>query len=489
MPANLETEALLKKCHQEQVTRYWDELSENERKTLCEQVNEIEERVGCVALSELVGESSWTAEKQDNKEIEPANQKDLGVVGADSEETERWNTLGLQQIAESKAAVIVMAGGQGTRLGSTFPKGILGDSSVEGAKMDLPRGKSLFAFQAEKIKRLETLAKSAFPESNPSIAWLVMTSHATHDATKAYFEEQNYFGLESSQIRFFMQGRMPSLDQDGKILLAKKGDISMSPDGNGGIYTALQRSGTLDWMAARGVEWVQVYSVDNILIKVADPVFYGFCAARKVDAAAKTIPKKDASEAVGVFALRNQRYGVIEYSEIGAERAQETTPEGGLLYGAANPAIHCYSLKFLAGPALEYCKRGSIWHLAVKDIPTIEGPVKGIKLETFIFDAFAAADSFGLLQVDRTTEFSAIKNGDDKPRDTPKTASKDILSLHKSWLLAAGVQVGDRPVEISPLVSYAGEGLGDVAEKWELLTKGLGEGEPLVLDSKLMSSL
>eukprot|EP01059_Diplonema_ambulator_P006328 TRINITY_DN16067_c0_g1_i1.p1 TRINITY_DN16067_c0_g1~~TRINITY_DN16067_c0_g1_i1.p1 ORF type:complete len:497 (+),score=91.30 TRINITY_DN16067_c0_g1_i1:53-1492(+) len=473
------TENVLQSSGQEHVLKYWDDLGADEQAALCAQVAEIEKRIGCMKLAELVSESSWSPERQDQKVIEPARKEDMGVVGQDKEETENWWKTGLAEVAKGRAAVCVMAGGQGTRLGSTFPKGILGDPEVEGAKMNLPGGMSLFAIQAARIKRVEVLAGGG------KVSWLVMTSHATHDATVAYFEKKGYFGLDKDQVFFFSQGRMPSLDQDGKILLSQKHDISMSPDGNGGIYVALKASGALDWLHARGVNWVQVYSVDNILIKVADPTFYGFCATRNLDAAAKTVPKKDASEAVGVFALRNGRYGVIEYSEIGKDKAQLTDSSGGLLYGAANPAIHCYSVGFLTGPALEWCKRESIWHLAVKDIPTVEGVQKGIKLETFIFDAFAAADNFGLLQVDRVLEFSAIKNGDDKPRDTPKTAATDLLSLHSKWLHEAGVPVGEMEVEISPEVSYSGEGLEAAADpiKWGKLIESAAPGVPFFLSS------
>ena len=355
----------LEAAGQAQVLQHWADLTDAERDTLDAQVAEVDARVGLSTLGAIV---TGAAAKQDDAaaaaEIQPPAEGAMGDAD-NEEERARWEASGYRLVAQGRCAAVVMAGGQGSRLGSTFPKGILGDASVSGADIGLPSGLSLFGIQAARLLRVQAVAAERYPEeakaaaaaSVAGIPFLVMTSDATHERTQTFFEERSYFGLQPEQVRFFKQGRMPALDSDGKMLLATKGSLCMSPDGNGGIYPALEGSGALGFLAGRGVSWVQVFSVDNILIKAADPVYYGFCEERGCDASAKTAIKADASEAVGVFACRGGAYGVIEYSEIGRERSELTDSKGGLLYGAANLAIHCYSLDFLNGPAIEYCRR------------------------------------------------------------------------------------------------------------------------------------
>eukprot|EP01061_Rhynchopus_euleeides_P011444 TRINITY_DN21021_c0_g1_i1.p1 TRINITY_DN21021_c0_g1~~TRINITY_DN21021_c0_g1_i1.p1 ORF type:complete len:511 (+),score=191.79 TRINITY_DN21021_c0_g1_i1:85-1533(+) len=474
--------AKLEEAGQGQVLRFWEQLDSEGREHLTAEIAEVEARIGLAKLAGLVRQAEdQAAQATQSAEITPPEEAHMGDA-TDAESRKRWHDVGLRLIAEGKCAAAVMAGGQGTRLGSTFPKGILGDGETPGADIGLLGKQSLFALQAHRISRLEKLAAEAHPGTTPRISFLVMTSDATHSITKSFFESRQHFGLQPEQVFFFKQGRMPCMDTEGRILLAQQGALCLAPDGNGGIYPGLQRGGALDFMSQRGVEWMQVFSVDNILVRVADPVFYGFCAERGVDAASKTVAKKDASEAVGVFACRGGDYGVIEYSEIGEERSKETAPSGALLYNAANPAIHCYSLPFLQGPALQYSSRDDVWHRALKDIPTVDGKVKGVKMEGFIFDAFAVAKTFGLLKINRQSEFSAIKNSDDKPRDTPKTAIADLSALHRQWLTAAGVDTGARRVELSPLVSYDGEGLEPLRDTYAGLVAGLGPEDPLYIE-------
>ena len=346
----------LKAVGQEQVLEHYVDLSAEQRAGLDAEIAEVEARIGLAKIATLVEVAEAAQASNHSPTITPPAEADMGDA-TDPADKARWHALGLKLISQGKCAATVMAGGQGTRLGHSFPKGILGDGEESGADIGLLGKYSLFALQALRIKRLEALAKEAHPESTPSIPFLVMTSDATHDVTQQFFESRSFFELKRDQVHFFKQGRMPCLDLSGKMLLAEKGALCLSPDGNGGIYNGLDRGGALTFMEERGVEWMQVFSVDNVLVRVADPVFYGFCAERGVDAASKTIAKKDASEAVGVFACRDGAYGVIEYSEIGEARSAETSPSGALLYGAANPAIHCYSLAFLKGPAMEYSQR------------------------------------------------------------------------------------------------------------------------------------
>lgn len=257
------------------------------------------------------------------------------------------------------------------------------------------------------------------------------------------------------------------------MLMETPGRIATSPDGNAGIYPALRRSRVLDKLQAAGVQWVQSFSVDNVLVRVVDPVWYGFCQETGADVVAKIIPKRNWQEAVGVVTLHGGCPGVIEYSEIGETRAKETNSSGELKYNAANICLQAYSLEFLRGPAQDF---PPIWHVARKDIPTVDGKVPGIKLEAFIFDVFQVANNFRTLKVDRAAEFSAIKNASNSGKaDTPQTALASISKLHRRWLRDAGAKIpedcpnGEGPIcEISPLVSYCGEGLEERAKQVDI---------------------
>jgi len=252
-------------------------------------------------------------------------------------------------------------------------------------------------------------------------------------------------------------------------LMESKSRIATSPDGNAGIYEALRRSGTIGKLQKAGVKWVQSFSVDNVLVRVADPVWYGYMQDTGADVVAKTIKKRDWKEAVGVVCVLSGGPGVIEYSEIGETRAKETDDAGELKYIAANICLQAYSLDFLNGPVFDCPK---LWHVARKDIPTIDGKVPGIKLEGFIFDVFQAAKNFRTLMVDRSSEFSAIKNASDSGKqDTPQSALESISRLHRKWLRDAGADIaedtadGGGPIcEISALVSYRGENLAKRAK-------------------------
>jgi len=269
-------------------------------------------------------------------------------------------------------------------------------------------------------------------------------------------------------VLFFQQGIMPCLTEDGKLMMETKGRIATSPDGNAGIYPALRRGGVLAKMRAAGVEWVQSFSVDNVLCRVADPIWFGFSVDMGADVTAKSVPKRNWQEAVGVLTTRGGRPGVIEYSEIGEARAQETNEAGELKYNAANICLQAYSLDFLEGPAQDF---SPIWHVARKQIDTIHGKRPGIKLEGFIFDAFEAAKSFRMLQVERASEFSAIKNASDSGKpDTPQTALKSLSALHRQWLRNAGAKLADDDpdgggvtCEVSALISFRGENLEERA--------------------------
>lgn len=235
------------------------------------------------------------------------------------------------------------------------------------------------------------------------------------------------------------------------------------------------------------MQYVHSYCVDNCLVKVADPVFVGYCIQKQADCAAKVVPKAYPTESVGVVVRRGTKYGVIEYSEISKEQAERRDPKTGeLAFRAANIVNHFYTTTFLQGTRT--FEDELAFHIARKKIPFVDEqgqtikPSKpnGMKLEMFVFDVFPFTKRFAVLEVARNEEFSPLKNAPGTGSDDPETSRRDLLSQHRRFLQRAGASVADSvDIEISPLVSYAGEGLQSVKGKGFTRSGAVGAVEEL----------
>jgi UDP-N-acetylglucosamine/UDP-N-acetylgalactosamine diphosphorylase len=363
----------------------------------------------------------------------------------------------------------------------------------------LKSGKSLFQLLMERIMKLGQLAASASDDdANDTkiadrtciIPFYIMTSPLNHDETKAFFESHDYFGADAAHVVFFQQGMLPCMSpppDGGKILMETKSKVSMAPDGNGGIYPSLQASGALDDMVQRGVLYLNVFSIDNALVKPADPAFVGYCIRQMSDCGNKSVWKAHAHEQVGVVAARGGRPCIVEYSEITKEMAERTDPQrdGRLVFGAGNICNHFYTIDFLRNEIIP--NMSHLYHVAHKKIAVYD-PVQdqtmvpesnnGIKLEAFIFDVFPMAKRMAIWEVERAQEFAPVKNAPGcNTSDSPDTARAMISKLAEDWVKKAGatilVPTADSstcsssssssnamyPCEVSPLTSYAGEGL------------------------------
>ncbi|KAJ2719041.1 UDP-N-acetylglucosamine pyrophosphorylase [Coemansia sp. Benny D115] len=455
------------------VFQFFDDLDDAAAAALFEQLSEIDIESCNTFFKRTVGGAQGEDPAPDR--IEPLASESFASTIAGSPQAgdvDAWRAEGMRLIRENKVAVILLAGGQGTRLGSSAPKGCY--------DINLPSHKCLFEIQAERIRRLQQIAAAESGEP-VTIPWLVMTSGPTTKATHAKFVESNYFGLNADDIFFFNQGVLPCFDTEGKIFLESPGRVAVAPDGNGGIYQALRQSGALDWLRARGVEHVHLYCVDNCLVRVADPVFIGYAAQKKAECGALVVPKKAWNEPVGVICMRNGLHGVVEYSEISAEMAQMTRSGAGseLAYNAGNICNHYYTLDFLQHrmPEIEqrlehHVARKKIAHVDLETGETVK-PIKpnGIKLERFVFDVFPFVSQMAVLEVDRKDQFSPLKNAPGSGVDCPETSRGDLIAQCIRFAEAAGATVlppaeGQEPsFEISPLVSYAGEGLESLAGK------------------------
>jgi UDP-N-acetylglucosamine/UDP-N-acetylgalactosamine diphosphorylase len=358
-----------------------------------------------------------------------------------AETTPQERSVGEEALRRGEVAALIVAGGQGSRLGFEKPKGMYSVGPVSGA--------SLFQINAEKLLALGRRYGRPVP-------FLVMTSHATDADTRDYFRENQYFGLNPSDVIFFRQGTMPAVcARTGRLLLEDSGRLFLSPNGHGGTLTALAECGVLGELKDRGVKHLYYFQVDNPLLKMCDPGFVGRHIATRSEASSKVVFKERPEEKVGVFAVIDGKCGMIEYSDMPKELAAAREPDGTLRFRAGNPAIHLFTVEFLARVT---SVGGLPFHTALKAVPHLD-PETGsavtpdspnaLKFERFIFDALPHAERWLAVETSRREEFSPLKNATGV--DSPETVRADQIALHAAWLEAAGVATGGHPVEVSPL--------------------------------------
>lgn len=360
-----------------------------------------------------------------------------------------------------KVACFTVAGGQGSRLGYDGPKGCYPVGSVS--------DKPLFQIFAE-----GTLATSK--RYGAPLPWYIMTSPLNHDATVAFFEQHNHFGLPKDDVVFFSQGSMPSLDKDtGTMLMSAPGVIATNPDGHGGAIRALWESGSVEDMKRRGVEHLSYFQVDNPLANVADPVFLGLHAAAEDSSgefSSKMVAKSEPGEKVGVFCSVNGRVEVIEYSDLPPELAGAVEDDGSIRFNAGNIAIHALGVPFIeklaTDPAFELPFHRAVKKVACVDPETGESiepsEPNAVKLERFIFDAIPLAQSSIVYETRRVEEFAPVKNAEGT--DSVVSSKKIQTQRAADWLEQAGVSIPrnasgepDCVIEIGPLFALDAEQL------------------------------
>lgn len=436
----------LRKHGQEHVLAWWDELHDNEKRELVQQLQKLD--------LNLLRQLHEARRKQIVLRLErivpvPRSAREPTLEG-------KYRSVALQAWRKGWVAYLVVAGGQGSRLGFDHPKGMFPIGPVS--------NNSLFQIHAEKVGALKRRHGATAP-------FLVMTSPSTDAETKAFFAEHEYFGLERDEVFFFGQGTMPALDYEtGKLLLESKGRLFTSPNGHGGTLTALADSGLLDHLKGQGIRAVYYFQVDNPLVNLADGVFLGEHLDKNSQVSSKVIAKENHEEKMGVFVLLDGQLTIIEYSDLPTHLARQEEEPGKLRFWAGNPAIHLFAIDFL-----EEVTRGSRqipWHLAHKKVPflgpdgNLANPEKenALKFEKFIFDVLPLADRWMLLETERADEFMPVKNATGP--DSPATARQGMSNQAGNWLERAGVRVprkanGDVaiPLEISPLFALAAEQL------------------------------
>jgi len=474
---------------QEHLLQFWEELDNEQKTELYNELSELDLDEVLEYFQRTVAEMNTAGAKLDDKMTPLTESQSGSVAGSSDDDLANYESLSLEEISKSRVGILLLAGGQGTRLGTSYPKGMY--------DVGLPSNKTLFQLQAERIRSLEMLAERKTGVAG-SITWYIMTSASTIQPTKDFFEKNKYFGLKKENVVVFQQGTLPCFTFEGKMILGAKNKLSVAPDGNGGLYRALRREGILANMRTKGIAYIQLYCVDNILVKVGDPVFMGYCLSKGAECANKVVRKGFPTEAVGITCKVADHYQVVEYSEITQMSAEKRNKDGSLTYSAANICIHFFTFEFLDRIVMEN-ERSLEHHVAKKKIPFVndEGVLvkpdkpNGIKMEKFVFDVFKFAKKFVVWECLRDEEFAPLKNAEGAADFTPTHCRNALLALHQKWLRIAGAslinqdgkeasQMGSPAgednnndndnnneadkkyvvlCEISPLVSYAGENL------------------------------
>ena len=396
---------LLKIYNQEHIIKLLEKLDENQKQVLVEQISKIDFH----QLKELYDNTKKEIEIKENK-IEPLPYLDKKKIS--EEQKEEFQRLGEAVLEKGEYAVVTMAGGQGTRLGHSGPKGTF--------KLDVyGKGKYLFEILAENLKE-------ANQKYGKIIPWYIMTSKENNDETIEFMEKHNYFGYDKNSVRFFAQSELPLVDVNGKLLVGKDMRIKEASDGNGGTYSSLRASGCLAEMKEKGIKWVFIGGVDNALLKMADTILLGMAIDKKVQIASKSIVKANPHERVGVFAKMNGHPKVIEYSEMPEKMAEEVDSDGELKYGEAHIMCNLYTIEAIE----KISKETLIYHSAFKKNSYIDENGKEVipqeensyKFESFIFDAFELFDDIAILRGKRENDFAPVKNKEGV--DSPKTAKE-----------------------------------------------------------------
>ncbi|MDA3961312.1 MAG: UTP--glucose-1-phosphate uridylyltransferase, partial [Planctomycetota bacterium] len=362
---------------------------------------------------------------------EPVSIQDVGpsrvvTLAERAERRAEFVAAGDKAYQEGAVALLMVAGGQGTRLGFNGPKGCY--------EIGAHSGKSIYQVQAEKVL---ALCKRVGRE----VPFLVMTSPATDVETRAFFAAHDRFGLSESQLRFFSQGTVPSIAMDGRALMAGPGKLLENPDGHGGCFQALLSSGELRRLRDEGVRQIVYIQVDNILAPFDDAELVGLAEIENSDVITKVLEKAHPDEKVGHLVRMDDHDVIIEYTEVTPEQTRTKGPDGELVYRWGSPAMHCWGINFLAG--LEDRNFKLPLHRSVKPLKAWcqgeTGEVKGHKNERFIFDLVPMAGVSLGMQIEREYEFAPVKNaeGADSAASTRAIAS----AAWTEWLRASGVTV------------------------------------------------
>ena len=418
---------------QDHILRFWSSLGTAARKALLAQIATIDfkELARCRAMLPGVGAVAVDAKGG----VSPTAPKVAELKGKAQAAA---FAAGAKELAAGRVAVLLVAGGQGSRLGFEGPKGAYPIGPVT--------DKPLFYFHARKV-----LAKAR--KYGKPVPFYIMTSEANYAATLACFKENDWFGLNPRDVFLFKQGMWPGMTAEGQVILDAPGHVFMSPDGHGGLLAALKRSGALADMKKRGVRSVFFFQVDNPLVEIADEAFIGYHVLEKSDYTLKLCAKRDPYEKVGMPMKFGKTFRMVEYTEMTDEQCTRKGKDGKLYFLYGSPAIHVFDRAFLEREALKPMPL----HLAHKKIAMVDANGKvvkptepnGYKFEKFIFDILPDAKKAAFVAFDQKDEFSPVKNAEGN--DSPATCKADLQAKWRRQLAARGILVSENAtLEVDP---------------------------------------
>lgn len=377
----------LEKYGQQHVLQYYEELTDEQQKELLAQIETTD-------FSML----QYCQNNTTNQKGKITSLAAMQLSRIDAER-EKYTQIGLEAIKQGKVAAVLLAGGMGTRLGSDNPKGMF----------DIGLTRPVYIFQRI-IENMLDVVKQA----QSWVHLFVMTSDKNHDVTMAFFEEQKYFGYDSEYVHFFRQEMVPASDFEGKVYMEEKGKICTSPNGNGGWFSSMDKWGLLDIVRKEGIEWLNVFAVDNVLQRIADPCFVGATIANGCVSGAKVVKKKNPDERVGALCLEDGKPSIVEYYELTDEMKEAKDENGDPAYNFGVILNYIFREK-----ELEEIMDGQLpLHVVKKKIPHIDaegnyvepGELNGYKYETLVLDMIHQVENCLPYEVEREKEFAPIKN-------------------------------------------------------------------------------
>ncbi|MBI3864392.1 MAG: UDPGP type 1 family protein, partial [Planctomycetia bacterium] len=432
---------------QDHVLRWWGELKSAERDALARQLAEIDLDQLDRAWQQITGQDEREESPAERARRAAAPRQLVRVAHSDADRRE-WSearAAGGGLLRAGRVGAVLVAGGEGSRLGFPHPKGQFPIGPVS--------AKPLFQLFAEQLRARARAAGARIP-------WYVMTSDSTHDETVDFFRQHAAFGMDPRDVHFFRQGAMPAVDrQTGRLLMASRHELVLNPDGHGGFLAALDRSGLLDQMCDAGIDYVYYHQVDNPLARVCDPAFLGFHLRMGSEVSTKVVAKLSPEERMGVAVELDGRTQIIEYSDLPHDMAAERDAAGELKFWAGSTAIHVFSRSFLE--RLRAARIELPFHRAIKAVPHIDDAgalvepkaENAIKFERFIFDVLPLAERSLVVEARRDDEFCPLKN---KSGDfSAEHVKRSLSELYAGWLRSAGATIPEQAtVEISPLYAF-----------------------------------
>lgn len=438
----------------------WDNMGERARRRLSRQLDTVD-----LSLLPAMHTTVDALRAKVQRKLEPAQVfalADESFPYALNEAARVVTPVGERALQLGQVAVLLVAGGQGTRLGFDGPKGCFPVLPLSGM--------TLFEVFARKLRRVGHEYGCVPP-------LYVMVGAHNEQQTREFFESHRYFGLNEADVKFFAQGELPALDMQGRLVMAAPDALWTGPDGHGGVIAAMASKGVLADMRARGVRYVSYIQVDNVQIPVADPAFIGLHISEGAEVSLKIVRKEDPAERVGIFCLDDGVPGIVEYTEFSDEDARRKGPDGRLVFWQGSIAVHCFGIEFLqrlpdTGAQLPL-------HAALRKVQTQDGEHEAHKFERFVFDAIPLANRAVCMEVPREEQFLPLKTADGPYG--PDGLRAAYQSYWKKALKAARPELPEPPsIEVDPALCDNARELGGAISGREI-----DSSRPLALDADL----